>query len=155
MEDNIAKYEVERSVDGRSWRVIGQVESAERPAIVNYYSYIDKEPSGSVVYYRVKQLDKDGHFTYTSVKNIRLQASSLIDVKISTSSQNIIINFPQELKGTVVLRLIALSGQVIAQQTYLQPGGNIIFNKESFKGTYILSIDNGHDIKISKQILLY
>lgn len=154
-EDNIARYEVERSLDGSSWRVIGQVESAENPAIANNYSYIDKERSDSIVYYRIKQLDKDGHFTYTSVKNIRLQASSLIDVKISTVSQNIVIKFSKQLKETVVLRLISLSGQVAAQQTYLQPGGNIIFNKESFKGIYILSIDNGHDIKIAKQVLLY
>jgi hypothetical protein len=154
-EDNIARYEVERSLDGSSWRVIGQVESSERPSIVNYFSYIDKEPSGSVVYYRVKQLDKNGHFTYTSVKNIRLQSSSLIDLKISTTSRNIVIEFSQQLKETVVLRLISLSGQVAAQETYFQPDGYIIFKKESFRGTYILSIDNGHDIKISKQILLY
>jgi hypothetical protein len=154
-EDNIARYEVERSLDGSSWRAIGQVESAAKPAIVNNYSYIDKEPSGSFVYYRVKQLDKDGHFMYTSVKNIRLQSSSLVEVKISTTSRNIVIEFSQQLKETVVLRLISLSGQVAAQQTYFQPGGYIIFNKDSFNGTYILSIDNGHDIKIAKQIFLY
>ena len=154
-EDNIARYEVERSVDGSSWRVIGQVESAENPAIVNNYSYIDKDRSGSIVYYRIKQLDKDGHFTYTSVKNIRLQASFLIDVKISTVSQNIVVAFSQQLKETIVLSLISLSGQVVAQQTYFQPGEYIIFKKDSFKGTYILSIDNGHDIKIAKQVLFY
>jgi hypothetical protein len=154
-EENIAGYEVERSLDGRSWRVIGQVESSERPAIVNNYSYVDEEPLGSVVYYRVKQFDKDGHFMFTSVKNIRLQASSLIDVKISTASQNIVIEFTRQFKETVILRLISLSGQVVAQQTYFKPGGYIIFNKNLFKGTYILSIDNGHDIKITKQILFY
>lgn len=152
-EINAALYIIERSADGRSWQVIGQVQASQKPAAINYYLYTDKALLTGVTYYRIKQVDSDGQFTYTSVRSIRLALPSLT-INVSSFSNSIVIKFSQQLKSNVVIRLIALSGQVVAQQTYYQPAEYFIFKKGVYSGQYILTISNGEEIKITKQLFL-
>ena len=62
-EVNVREYQVERSVDGRSFSVIGTV-----PANGNtVYTYIDGRPVPGTAFYRVKNVDLDGKSKYTGV----------------------------------------------------------------------------------------
>ena len=152
-EANVAYYTVERSEDGFNWQVIGRVESSTKPGIINNYSYTDKSNQTGLIYYRIKQVDKDGHFIYTSVRNIKA-GSALQDVKIFSVANNLVVEFSQQITGNVAVRLNSLSGQVIAEQMYYQPEGYIIFKQGSGKGHYILSITNGKEIKIARHVFL-
>jgi hypothetical protein len=153
-EENVAFYDVERSKDGTNWQTIGQVKPSSKPAIFNNYSYTDKEALTDVIYYRVKQIDFDGHFIYTSISSIKLAPSSFTNIKIASATENLIVKFAQPVKGNVVIRLIALSGQVIKQKTYYRPTGDILFNHTSYKGFYILRISNEQEVNFVKQIFL-
>lgn len=153
-EKNADKYIIERSGDGSNWNSIGTVAAVGNSSNLNNYSFTDKITSTSkVAYYRVKQVDIDGHFVYTSIKAIKSGLDAAADVKVSTSINNVVVEFAKQFKGNVVVRFVSLSGQVIAQQTYTQPSGYVILNKPSLKGNYIVSISNGQDLKIAKQVI--
>lgn len=151
-EMNAASYVVERSIDGADWQAVAQVACSLKPGL-NNYSYADKHPINNITYYRVKQLDRDGHFIYTSIKSINPR-SSFLQVKISSVAQNLVVEFSQQIKGDVLVQLVAVSGQLIVQKNFYQPSGHIILPQGVNKGLYILSISNGQGIKIAKQVFL-
>jgi hypothetical protein len=153
-ENNVSHYIVERSTDGYNWQAIGQLPLAQQYSVFNNYSYVDKETITGIAFYRVKQVDIDGHFMYTSIKSIRSN-SRAPEIKISSVAGNVIIEFSKEIKGTVTAQLISFSGQVIAQQISYQPSGYIFLKNESgLKGNYIVRVNDGQDLNFTKQIFI-
>jgi hypothetical protein len=66
-------FEIERSVnDQNNFATIGFVEGKGNSAEINYYSFIDEPQLSGVnqIYYRLKQVDFDGTFSYSKVVNV-------------------------------------------------------------------------------------
>jgi hypothetical protein len=155
-EINSATYEIQKSVDAKSWNTIAYVMAAVNASSTSSYSYKDKELTSSVVYYRIKEVDQNGSTTYTFIRSIRTEASALNNnIKIASSQHTVFIQFQLQVKGNVMIRFISLSGQVITQQEVNQPVGQLTLNANSnLKGNYIVSVSNGQDVAIAKQIIL-
>jgi uncharacterized delta-60 repeat protein len=69
-ERNSARFEVERSLDGRSFQTIGTVPAAGSSSTRRTYSLPDQQlPAGaSPLYYRLRQVDLDGTAAYSTVQ---------------------------------------------------------------------------------------
>lgn len=80
IEENSSHYMVERSDDGVSWESIGTVISIGNSTNITNYSYTDDWVFYKLIYYRLKQFDKDGSFTYS--KTIALK-SGIEELRIS------------------------------------------------------------------------
>lgn len=155
-EINADVFQIQRSEDSRTWRTIGTVKAAGNSTSVKNYSFVDKTVLNRVAYYRIKEIDIDGKSTYTDVKNVTNSVSGPVNnVTIIPTGNNVVVNFSKQVSGTVVVRLISFSGQVLAQQTYPQAPLQIVFNRTYVnKGNYIVSVSNSIDLKVSKQIAL-
>jgi DNA-directed RNA polymerase beta' subunit len=155
-EINSATYEVQKSVDAKNWNTIAYVMAAVNSSSTSNYSYKDKELTSSLIYYRIKEVDQNGSITYTSIRSIRTETSaSLNNIKIENSEHTVFIQFQQQVKGNVMIRFISLSGQILTQQVVNQPVGQLTLNANSnLKGNYIVSVSNGQDVAIAKQIIL-
>ena len=73
-EHNFSHFIIERSTDGENFSQVALVFGAgESDSKINY-SYNDKDlkSRGGIIYYRLKQVDVDGKFSYSSVRIIRL-----------------------------------------------------------------------------------
>ena len=73
-EHNFSHFIIERSTDGENFSQVALVFGAgESDSKINY-SYNDKDlkSRGGIIYYRLKQVDVDGKFNYSSVRIIRL-----------------------------------------------------------------------------------
>jgi hypothetical protein len=66
-ETNNQGFEIERSVDGLSFINIGYVPGFGTTTEPNSYSYTDQSVTSGKYYYRLKQIDFDGSFTYSGV----------------------------------------------------------------------------------------
>jgi Secretion system C-terminal sorting domain len=65
---NNSKYIVEKSADARTYSPVGEVAASESTLEVKDYSFTDGTFKASdIAYYRLKQVDIDGHFTYSKV----------------------------------------------------------------------------------------
>lgn len=73
LETNNEGFEIERSKDGRAWDYLdfvnGQGESNE---IINY-EFLDQRPVAGQNYYRLRQLDFDGQFSYSNVISVEFE----------------------------------------------------------------------------------
>lgn len=59
-ETNNAGFEIQKSMDGVSWVVIGFVEGTGTSSSQQSYEWIDKNPTMGLSYYRLRQIDFDG-----------------------------------------------------------------------------------------------
>jgi alpha-tubulin suppressor-like RCC1 family protein len=156
-EVNLATYLIERSTDGRSFSKVGDV-TAENNSSVNVYNYIDRNIAtigAHDFYYRLKMVDNDGSFKYSSVIRITLN-------NINTEL------FPNPVKELATLTIYAIrnettnyqimdaSGKVVLEKTVdIMKGQNkvIVDTKLLRQGLYILKLKgySGREIKFIKQ----
>jgi len=85
-ENNVKGYEVERSLDGRSFSTIGFVAATGAPS----YSYTDAKTASA--YYRIKSVDIDGKYGYSVIVAVKSEFAA-IRVKV----------YPMPVLSTTVL----------------------------------------------------
>ena len=72
-ETNNDYFEIQRSSDSRNWEVIGKVKGAGTTQQEQNYSFTDRHPQKGMNYYRLKQVDYDGQFEYSSIISIKME----------------------------------------------------------------------------------
>ena len=76
MEENNDHFEIERSTDGTGFDKIVTVKAVGNSSTLQSYSATDNKPANGLNFYRLKQVDLDGRFTYSTVKSIRFGAGA-------------------------------------------------------------------------------
>lgn len=153
-EINNKNYEVQRSFDGSTWSTIAVIMGAGTTNLTQMYSFTDKNMTNAVAYYRIRQVDADGTSNYSAIKTIRLNAATPV-TKIYAANKTINIEFNQEIKNPVTIRLINLNGQIIAQQNVAQAAYRVTMNGNNFQsGIYVVQVTDGQSVKESAKVLL-
>jgi hypothetical protein len=150
------KYVIESGFNGIDFpNTIATVAAYNNGKAANTYSFTQDNLSAvrnsGVLYYRIKQIDKDGKFVYTPIKNVRLDGKSFAvnaypnPVKASTK---LTIDLLDEAK--VIISITDASGkQVKGMQVQGFKGPNIkevnLSNLSS--GNYMLKVQSGTEIK--------
>ena len=148
-EQNVSHFEIERSEDGIHFIRIGNI-AAQNQTTANY-SFTDQMVNtlASKYYYRVKQIDGDGKWSYTTTQLITMDKNALMAVYPNPAKNQIAITNGQEVK---MMRLFSTAGKLIKEQTAGQPQMNI---QELPIGVYLLKIllksNETLTIKILKQ----
>lgn len=75
-EENSKDFTIERSVDGASYSPIGSVDAAGNSTSVSNYSFVDVAPVNGKNYYRLKETDLDGQYTYSDIRIVSYAAES-------------------------------------------------------------------------------
>lgn len=74
-EDKIVVFVVQYSTDGHTWQEVGQMPAHPGTRAQQNYTQYDahlERYGAPVVYYRVQEVAKNGHFTYSPVRSIRV-----------------------------------------------------------------------------------
>lgn len=69
-------FAIQRSADGKNWNDIGFVKSSGESVVARTYRFDDANPIQGVNYYRLKMLDKDGTFAFSSMKSLYYESTS-------------------------------------------------------------------------------
>ena len=78
-ENNTDYFDVERSSNDFNFTPIGTLKAGNAPGILQY-NFTDYIPGNSINYYRLKQFDIDGKFTYSKVIHFQNPASLALSV---------------------------------------------------------------------------
>ena len=65
-EENVSHYEIERSANGSQFYTIGRVSSLNQNSETNYL-FFDANPLAGISFYRIKSIDYDGKFIYSTI----------------------------------------------------------------------------------------
>lgn len=151
-EVNASRYELERSADAANWNTICTIPAAGNSNNVNHYSFTDKSVGSKMVYYRIKQVDRDGRYSFTAVRSIKTDGNNA-DIRMASMQNRLVLQFPAEVRNGVTVRIVSYSGQVVKEQRVEQAFGQVILNTR-VNGNYIVSVTNGQDINIARQMML-
>lgn len=66
-ESNTRNFEIEHSTNGSSFLKVGTVNAAGNSSTALHYTFTHANMSPGLNYYRVKQIDTDGRFTYSAI----------------------------------------------------------------------------------------
>lgn len=157
-EVNFEKFIIERSSTGGDFTAIGERMAAGRSGR-NEYDFVDDLTSGTAsnYFYRLKMLDIDGKYTYSSILIVKKEASVLNGITISpnpVAKGATSVRFTASRPGTADLTVIDMSGKMILQQrTKVYDGNNSIpiANLEKLQpGTYILQMKSENESSVIK-----
>ena len=69
-EKNSAYFEIEKSIDGEYFEVIGKAAAAGTSIELLTYSELDRNPTQGISYYRLRQVDIDGEYTLSDIVSV-------------------------------------------------------------------------------------
>jgi len=81
-ESNNAWFEPERSANGKEFSALGKIAGNGNANKKNNYQFYDNQPISGINYYRLKQTDHDGAFTYSSPVIVNYQLLNAIPYSI-------------------------------------------------------------------------
>lgn len=143
-ESNIEKYEVERSIDGIHFSLIGFTVALN--GLKNTYDYLDNDPVAGNSYYRIKSIEKDGKSAYSRIVMVRLEnlkpSFSVYPNPVKDGKIN--LQFLNQPKGTYHLRLLNSLGETMLKKEITCTGSEMLqeirFDKYAPPGVYRLEI---------------
>ncbi|MEP6683403.1 MAG: choice-of-anchor J domain-containing protein [Parafilimonas sp.] len=145
-ETNNKGFEVELSHDNQNFSSLSFVAGHGTTTAINQYSFTDFKVLSGTNYYRLKQIDNDGNYQYSSIVKLDLKK---FDWTIfgNPSANNTLIRLQTEGQNNVMIQVVSLNGQVIQviNKGSLSPGTyDIPLNfKNVSNGMYVvrLSVD--------------
>lgn len=81
-EKNNDRFEIERSLNGRTFEAIGSVKGNGNASAVINYAFADAKPAPGTNYYRLKQVDFDGTFAYSKIVTVKNNQSAQPELTI-------------------------------------------------------------------------
>jgi ELWxxDGT repeat protein len=134
-EINTNEFVVERSINGsNNYAAVGKVRSANTPGI-HHYSFTDpniSRLSSDVIYYRLKQTDIDGRFTYSKV------------VTLTTRNKSTLLLYPNPAATQINLSVVASRKEKLGYQIFDNAGRIVMqLTSQVLLGTNSFAIDIG------------
>ena len=140
---NNARYEIQRSVDGNTFTTIGTINGVGTSSAQHDYSFTDKQPLSGVSYYRIKQVDLDGKFTYSVVIAIRFGGGSSYTAVYPNPAKDVLhLQFGGKEKIVMINIFDAAGKLVVSQRTNNQPVIDIPVSKLA-AGIYYIEASDG------------
>ncbi|MBL0100800.1 MAG: T9SS type A sorting domain-containing protein [Saprospiraceae bacterium] len=149
-ETNNDYFNIERSADARNFETIGEIKGAGNSSKELSYEYIDEKPMTGLNYYRIKQTDFDGRFSYSEIRSVRFKGLNNVNVTPRTTEGQ--INITTDLEAYTI-DIHNAAGQVV--KTFPAMGLDQTISIESLvAGVYYIRINSGTETETLRVIKL-
>ncbi len=146
-ETNVAIYEIEKSTDGLFFITIAKLNSNGNGK--NSYSHTQPTPQNQSTFYRIKQIDIDGKYSYSAIIKIHNKQNAVAFISPNPVEDVAILNVNGNLLNSTAL-LVDMNGKLL--QTLLIDKTTMNLDMHGYaKALYLLKFKNGTVIKIIKQ----
>lgn len=137
-EDNNRFFEVERSATGSRWEVIGQCPASNSDDAIHSYSFRDLAPGAGNNFYRIRQVDNDGKYSYSRVIKLYFTSNKIVlrvfPNPVTNGQLNVLLNAP------AAIRIVDVSGRILRQQQ-VGAGQQTLSVQSMAKGMYWLQVN--------------
>jgi Secretion system C-terminal sorting domain len=157
-EKNNAGFEIQRSVDNKQFVSIGFVKGNGTTTERQSYSFTDNN-TGNKLYYRLKQVDFDGSFTYSNVLEVSAVPQNFELLQNYPNPFNPVtqIKYSVPENAYISLKVYNLLGEEVATlfEGYKQPGNyEVTFNGSGLaSGIYLYRL-KANEINLTKKFVL-
>jgi len=157
-EANSKQFIVERSGDGRTFSSVGVVAAQGSSYQGVDYSFYDVAPLKGFNFYRLKQVDLDGHFEYSAVSRIdnRIAGIQLTQLAPNPVADQLNLKITSEVSVTVVANIYNNLGVLVSSNRYqLRPGVQVkqIAMSQVTSGVYEIIMLSASGEKLAEKIV--
>ncbi|HSH64990.1 MAG TPA: T9SS type A sorting domain-containing protein, partial [Bacteroidia bacterium] len=161
-ETNNDYFSIERTRDGINFEEIGRIKGAGNSTYLLNYVTTDNAPFQGISYYRLKQTDFDGKFSYSGLKKVEFKSNPDISFNVypnPSEGEEINIDFTTDQDEELIIEMRDLNGKTIYSLSMIVDQGNnkhtIYLTNRLAKGTYIITTNTLHGLHLySKQIIV-
>ena len=146
-EANVINYSIEKSTDARTFTSIATVASKGNGN--NTYQFTDATTLNGTAYFKIKQVDKDGRNTYSTVIKLSNQSASKVAIYPNPVKDVFTLTVDNTLLNTQAT-IVTIGGSVLQKINITQLQSQINIGQLS-SGIYLLQTANGSTQKIIKQ----
>ena len=134
MEQNNKGFEVQRSTDQFGWTAIGFVNGAGNSETSRDYQYLDQNLPAGTYYYRLRQVDLNGHSTLSKVLDITFGGSMALEL---------MQNRPNPVNNSTIIDIVIPKSGRVQLMLYDQMGRPVqtLMDEEKLPGTYSIQVN--------------
>jgi hypothetical protein len=154
-------FVVEKSKDGKNWEEVVWTDGAGNSNYTLEYYEVDEKPYEGVSYYRLKQVDFNGKYTYSSVVPVNNEINTVKDISILPNPVNNGEPFYIEVKGfeneKCLISITNMQGKAIYTTHKTINNNNeliaIKLNDNIPSGTYLIIVSSNNG-QITKRLVI-
>lgn len=138
-ETNNDYFSIERCMDGKNFEVIAELDGAGNSHGLIDYEFIDYQAPRGINYYRIKQTDYNGQFSYSDVKSVLVLDDNGDETSVSPNPCRDVINIATNLDSYLIF-INDLSGKLLMKDNGKGSTGLNISSLDP--GVYYLTVEN-------------
>lgn len=149
-ERNASYYVVERSSNGKEFNTLsGQIPSLAPQGnsdVPLRYTFTDSKPFTGRNYYRIKQFDLDGKFSYSEIRAVNFGAENTVTLYPNPVEDKLNVEIFATQNMEITLQVLDVTGRIISTQSQpIEAGTNTIALQMNplAAGLYKISVSNG------------
>ncbi len=157
-ETNFSHFMIQKSFDAVTWEDISEVRGKGNLNALNYYSLKDEIFNNNpIIYYRLKMVDIDGTFKYSSIQSVDIKSSNHYSIYHDFSNNEIIVQSIHKDSELLEISIMDIQGkEIYKKHITIHNGKNIVFNNLNHlsQGIYLVRISNHHNLNLVHKIII-
>jgi hypothetical protein len=143
-------FTIEKSTDGENWSFVAEIDGAGNSTSLLSYQFLDRMPSNGLSFYRLKQTDFDGKFSFSDVKTVNfINQQNTLTVYPNPTNDFVTIEYRN--LAVEMLKIIDLRGKNLTHLVEIQKINEttVKLNLTKLpKGSYSISIGDKNSMVI-------
>lgn len=155
-ETNNATFTVEKSADGINFESFATLPGAGTSSQTHYYSATDENPYMGLSYYRLKQTDYDGHYTYSILAPITINPTDEISIgNAKLGNGNSFMQIISKDAGIAKIEITDVTGRIlyVKDQNLVSGFNNVIIPQSFSTGIYVVKAISASGNSAQKKVL--
>lgn len=151
-ERNNAYFTIEKSLNGESWSAVDTIAGAGNSSAVLHYIRYDDQLVQGTSYYRLKQTDLDGAYTYSKIDAVHDEGTEILLYPVPAAG-NLYVSVQSDAVTDISFSCINASGQAVALE-FDQQGNTYVFNISVLSsGIYFLQVQSDAERVVKKFVV--
>ena len=149
-------FNVEWSTDGKHYYEIGQISSKGNGSKFNEYIFIHQNPSSGINYYKIRQTDFDGNYTFSStVKVFVIKSASSFDIFPNPTGNELNVLIKEDYNNeNITLEWYNPKGQLIKTSKLDQNISHPVDVTDLAAGPYFLMMKSNQNVEVRRCVKL-
>lgn len=150
-EENNDYFDIERLNASGEFENIGRVDGNGSTSMHSYYAFTDEAPLPGVNYYRLKQFDFNGHFSYSEIRSVTFEEES--NFSASAFYANLQLSYTLSgTEGETKISVYSADGKLVSETNSESPQGQL--PTPSSTGVYCIVFANAKGNATQKVVIL-
>ena len=149
-EQSSSHFIIERGTNTVDFDSIGRTEASGMTHTTTPYEFIDRVPLSSTAFYRLKMIDRDGHFVVSGIVSVNPGKIKQAEVYPNPAGGTLRVRLSSALSGILTLRVVDVEGRILQTWKLRRDAGNTVLNLDIAKltsGTYLLLLEDEGGMK--------